>query len=321
MIRETDADVRHRMLGGLNVATTVEGRAALRARHRSVTADGDDADAAFAKFFDGGVLRESLLLPDVRLHELTAAWFWPNYGYVTPAALATAFADRARDAGAEFRTGTSVLDIERDATGTVDTVRSDRGRTLVDQLVLAAGPWNPTLARSVGVDLPVRHSFAPGMLLDDPTASVRPSLTHHESGVYLRPHGDGHLFAGHYQGDFAAAGPGTGSPEVPADVPLTLRAEILDGVGRLVHGLEDPTVRDQWVGLRSLTPDGNRIVGWTDVDGLFVATYNATGIQHAPAVGHILSQQLLGGDPTQYYDLVSVSRFDGYTDVHDGAPA
>ncbi|SDY25541.1 NAD(P)/FAD-dependent oxidoreductase [Halobellus clavatus] len=320
VIREADADVRHRMLGGLNVATTAAGRAALRDRHRSVTADGDGADAAFARFFDGETIRESLLLPDVRLDGLTAAWFWPNYGYVTPAALATAFADRARDAGAEFRTDTTVLDLERDATGAIDAVRTDRGRTPVDQLVLAAGPWNPTLARSVGVDLPVRHSVAPGVLVDDPTASVHPSLTHHESGVYLRPHGDGQLFIGHYQGDFAAAAPATANPEIPADVPADLRAEILEGAGRLVYGLEDPTVRDQWVGLRSLTPDGNPIVGWTDVDGLLVATYNATGIQHAPAVGHILSQQLLGDEPTQYYDLVSISRFEGYSDVYDGAP-
>jgi sarcosine oxidase subunit beta len=66
--------------------------------------------------------------------------------------------------------------------------------------------------------------------------------------------------------------------------------------------------------LRSLTPDRNPIIGWTDVDGLSVATYNATGIQHAPAAGDILSRQILDDDPTRHYEDVSVSRFDGYTD-------
>ncbi|MFC6873206.1 NAD(P)/FAD-dependent oxidoreductase [Halobellus marinus] len=321
VIREAGADVRHRLLGGLNVSTTTDGRAALRARHRSLTEGDEDSNSAFAEFFEGDSLRESLLLPDVRLGELTAAWFWPNYGYVTPASLAATFAQRARNAGATFRTNTRVLELERDATGSISAVRTDSGRTTVDQLVLAAGPWNPTLAQSVGVDLPVRHSFAPGLVLDDPTGSVHPSLTHHESGVYIRPHDDGQLFAGHYQGDFDDAAPDVEDPEIPETIPTDLRENILDAAGQLLYGLDDPTVKDEWVGLRSLTPDGNPIVGWTAVDGLLVATYNATGIQHAPAVGDILSRQLLDGDPTQYYDAVSISRFDGHDDVQDGPSA
>ncbi|MFB6250774.1 MAG: NAD(P)/FAD-dependent oxidoreductase [Halobellus sp.] len=319
VIREADVDVQHRMLGGLTVATTADGRAALRGRHRSLGADDEGPNSAFTKFYDGKELDASLLIPDFRLDNFTAAWFWPNYGYVTPASLAATFVERARDAGAVFRTNASVHELERDATGSIEAVQTDRGRTPVNQLVLAAGPWNPTLAQSVGVDLPVRHSFAPGVLLDRPTGNRHPSLTHHESGVYLRPHGEHQLFAGHYQGDYDDAAADVADPKIPEAVPNQLRQEILDAVGRLVHGLDDPTVSDQWVGLRSLTPDGNPIVGWTDVEGLFVATYNATGIQHAPAVGHVLSRQILQGDPTQHYDSVSISRFEGHSDVHDGS--
>jgi sarcosine oxidase subunit beta len=87
----------------------------------------------------------------------------------------------------------------------------------------------------------------------------------------------------------------------------------------LVPYLYDSGIEEQWVGLRGLTPDSNPIVGWTDVEGVSVVAYNATGIQHAPAAGWILGRQLLDGDPTEYYEDVSISRFDGHTDVRTGA--
>jgi sarcosine oxidase subunit beta len=310
-LADPETDVRHRTLGGLGLATTADGREQLRARYRRVRGERDGPGAGFVEYFDGDALAESLLLPDVRTTEVAGALFWPNYGYVSPAELAREFAVRAERAGAEFRTGTDVTDLV--GADAVRGVETSAGRVDVDHLVLAAGPWNERLASAVGVDLPLRYSVAPALLIDDPSRNAYPSLTHRESGVYLRQHHGGRVFLGHYQGDYHEASPGR--PDMPGSIPPDLRSRILETAARLVPGLADPAVSEEWVGLRSLTPDRNPVVGWTDVAGLSVASYNATGIQHAPAVGEIVARQVLDGDPTRFYDDVSITRFDGYADV------
>jgi sarcosine oxidase subunit beta len=313
LIAESTTNAFYRRLGGLDLATTAAGRKTLRSSYRAARSD-DDADDRFVRYFEGERVGESLLLPPVELETVRGALFWPNYGYVNPSELAFEFADRAENAGAEFRVNSRVDDI---VCSDGDPVVHVGGEPVVlDHLVLAAGPWNAELADTVGLDLPLRFSLAPGLVLEDPSESSYPSLNHHESGVYLRQHHNDRVFVGHYQGDYAEAP--KQAPDVPDEVPGRIVDEVIETLRTLVPYLYDSGIEEQWVGLRGLTPDSNPIVGWTDVEGMSVVAYNATGIQHAPAAGRILARQLLDGDPTEYYEDVSISRFDGHTDVRTG---
>jgi glycine/D-amino acid oxidase-like deaminating enzyme len=314
VLHEADSEMVHRTLGGLGLATSDTGRQKLKTRYHNARHHTTNDPPQFVEYYSGESLSESILLPDVRFEEITAALFWPNYGYVTPESLAAELAERARAAGATFETDTEITDIV--GPDSVRAVRTDDGTVAVDHLILAAGPWNQELAAMVDVELPIRYSIAPGMLVADPSQHTYPSLTHHESGVYMRQHHGGRVFLGHYQGDFQEAA--VESPGITESIPTDIRSRILDTAARIVPGLCNASVEREWVGLRSLTPDKNPIIGWTEVAGLSVATYNATGIQHAPAVGHILSRQILSDDPTRFYDDVSISRFDGYSDVRSG---
>jgi glycine/D-amino acid oxidase-like deaminating enzyme len=98
-------------------------------------------------------------------------------------------------------------------------------------------------------------------------------------------------------------------------VPSEIRDAAIEFVEDLIPGMMDAAVVDQWVGVRSVTPDGNPVVGWTDLEGFSVAAFHTSGIQLAPAVGDVLARQLVDGDPTEYYDALSITRFDGYSDV------
>ena len=301
----------HRTLGGLDLATTAQGQETLRSQYQQSLTD-QESTGRFVQYFDGSELERSMLLPEIALEEVTAALFWPNYGYVRPSELAFEFVNRAREAGAEFRVNTEVTDIliENGVSG----LHTTNGKLEVGQLVLAAGPWNRELAGLAGVKLPIRFSLAPGLLLSDPTTNTYPSLSHVESGIYLRQHHNNRVFVGHYQGDYEEAV--TERPSITEKVPAEILEKVINTTETLVTYLYDAGIEEQWLGLRSLTPDSNPIIGGTAVEGLSIVSYNATGIQHAPAAGRILRQQIIDDTPTEFYDEISISRFDGYTDVN-----
>ncbi|MDR9381151.1 MAG: FAD-binding oxidoreductase, partial [Natronomonas sp.] len=68
------------------------------------------------------------------------------------------------------------------------------------------------------------------------------------------------------------------------------------------------------VAYTSRTPDGNPVVGWTDTPGFSIAALHSRGVQYAPAIGDVITRQLVDDDPTTHYPDISISRFDGYTD-------
>ena len=97
-------------------------------------------------------------------------------------------------------------------------------------------------------------------------------------------------------------------------VPEEIKIEGLDRLGELIPDLAEATVADEWVGIRSITPDGNPVVGWTDLEGFSIAAFHTSGIQLAPYVGKMITNQLVHGDPDPLYEELSITRFDGYSD-------
>lgn len=88
----------------------------------------------------------------------------------------------------------------------------------------------------------------------------------------------------------------------------------IDVAEQLLPYLDESDVVDEWVGIRSLTPDAEPIIGWTSVRGLSVVSDNVSGIQLSPVAGKIIADQVVHDGPTSYYESVSISRFDDYND-------
>jgi glycine/D-amino acid oxidase-like deaminating enzyme len=94
-----------------------------------------------------------------------------------------------------------------------------------------------------------------------------------------------------------------------------MKGQMLDIAKAFFPILEETEETGEWVGIRSSIEDGVPIVGWTEKKGFLIAAFDSSGIQLAPAVGNIIAKQLLNGDPTEFYDRVSISRFKGHRDV------
>jgi sarcosine oxidase subunit beta len=181
-------------------------------------------------------------------------------------------------------------------------------------VICAAGPWSPRLVGTAGLDLPVEHVLSPvfPLELDRPLPYTLPAIKSHESSVGLHRKRDDAVFVTYTPGENEGASrydPGTVGDAAPDE----FRRTALRWAERLVPRLGDADLGDEWVGVGTATPDGNPLVGWSAVEGLSLAV-TMSGIQLAPAVGSIVARQLVEGEPTEYYDSVSVSRFDGHAD-------
>ncbi|MFC6091680.1 NAD(P)/FAD-dependent oxidoreductase [Saccharothrix lopnurensis] len=132
--------------GGLVVATTEAGAAALRgfaAAHRAV--------GVRAEAIGGDRVRE--LEPDLTPHH-TAAVFYPEDMQVQPVIATEALLAAARRHGAGVLQGVEVTGSVLDG-GRVVGVVTTAGVLPADAVVLAAGPWSGAVARRLGVVLPV----------------------------------------------------------------------------------------------------------------------------------------------------------------------
>jgi glycine/D-amino acid oxidase-like deaminating enzyme len=301
LLSETEAPVRFVHGGRLRVATTAAGADTIRSDFKAAFDRGVDGSTATARrgapvqYLDGDVLDGVLLLPGLATDEVTGALYSPGVGYVDdPGALARALLDRATAAGATIETGTAVTEILSEDDRTVG-VRADGTPVPADAVVAAAGPWNRRLLSTAGVDLPVRNTCGP-MLALDADAHGLPALYHEETGVYTRTNRDGSLLVGHFPGQFDDAR--VLDPDAVGDeVGAARRETCLDAAERLCPGSAGAAIRDEWVGVRTVTPDGGIVAGPTGVDGLCVVAFNANGVQYAPAAGRIVAAHVGGFDP------------------------
>lgn len=328
------ADPRYRQSGRLRVATTTEG-----ARELEHFAEGKQADeqpetaeprtpSTFANslvdFVPGDRVDSRFILPPVTTERVEGALYRPQYGYVQdasrtlgPRELAFEFVERARDDGVRFETNTEVTNVLTDDGRVTGIELDDSTHVDVDAVVCAAGPWNSQLAASVDLDLPTGHFYSPvfSLELDEALPYSLPMLKLHEEGVGIHPKRRDRVLV-----TYTPAETNQVDPQHPTDSMPELddwRRDALRSAERLLPMLEDAELTDEWVGIGTTTPDSHPIVGWTAIEGLSLAV-TMSGIQYAPAVGSIVARQLVDADPTEFYDAVAISRFDGYDDRRTG---
>jgi glycine/D-amino acid oxidase-like deaminating enzyme len=94
------------------------------------------------------------LYPDWRAPGLTVCLHEHRGGFAFNRESMLGLADKARAAGAKIAEGVEVLGFERDGSGAVTRVRTSAGEIAVEQVVIAVGPWIPSLWRML--DLPDR---------------------------------------------------------------------------------------------------------------------------------------------------------------------
>jgi 4-methylaminobutanoate oxidase (formaldehyde-forming) len=244
------------------------------------------------------------------------AAYLPTDGYLDPTNLTLALADGAKRRGAQVRTGARVIgiDVER---GHVTGVRFDGSDTVRTEVVVnAGGMYANQLGRLAGVEVPV-VPFAHQYLLTEPVDGVlpeMPTIRDPDRLVYFRPEAGGGLVAGGYERNPA---PWAWEQGPPADFNHTLLPEdaerfepLAEGAFSLVPAMEKAGVVKMINGPEAFTPDGEFILGESEVRGFFVAAgFCAHGIAGAGGVGKVMAEWIVGGEPELDVWKMDIRRF------------
>jgi glycine cleavage system aminomethyltransferase T/glycine/D-amino acid oxidase-like deaminating enzyme len=241
------------------------------------------------------------LFPPMSTEGVLGAAYLPTDGYIDPSQLTFALAEGARRHGAEIATNTRVTAI-RTERGRVVGVSTDKGDIEAEIVVNAGGMFAAELGRLAGVTVPIvpmAHEYLvtrpSGLPLDMPTMRD-PSLL-----VYFRPESGG-LVMGGYERD-----PAPWSLDgIPPDFNGKLLEEdwprfepLLENAIRRVPALEEMEVVRLINGPEAFTPDGEFILGPTDVRGFWVAAgFCAHGLAGAGGMGKLVAEWIVEGTPS-----------------------
>ncbi|HET6847380.1 MAG TPA: FAD-dependent oxidoreductase [Gaiellales bacterium] len=303
---ETGKDPGWHELGGLRLASS-------RARMEEL-----QRQAGWAKSFGLPVelisAREAQeLFPLMSTDGVEGALFLPQDGYLDPSQLTFALADGARLRGAEIEQRTRVTDITlRD--GRVHEVVTDKGTIRTDVVINAGGMYAPQIARMVGVDVPIipyAHEFLVTETFDPPLQPL-PTLRDPDNLVYWRTEVGG-LIMGGYERDpapWALDGVPDGFEAQLLPEDWERFDELLGNSIRRVPAMETAEAKKLFNGPEAFTPDGEFILGESDVPGFWVAAgFCAHGLAGAGGMGWQMAEWIVNGEPSLDIWHMDIRRF------------
>jgi 4-methylaminobutanoate oxidase (formaldehyde-forming) len=241
------------------------------------------------------------LFPPMSTEGVLGAAYLSTDGYIDPSQLTFALAEGGRRGGAEIATHARVtgIRVERSRTTGVET---DKGPIETEIVIDAGGIFAGEIGRLAGVNVPVvpmAHEYLvtrpAGVPLDVPTLRD-PSLL-----VYFRGESGG-LVMGGYERNPAPWGldgipPDFNSRLLEEDWPRF--EELMENALSRVPSLADMEVIRLINGPEAFTPDGEFILGPSDVRGFWVAAgFCAHGLAGAGGMGKLVAEWIVEGVPS-----------------------
>jgi sarcosine oxidase subunit beta len=239
------------------------------------------------------------MFPQLRSDDIIGGAFCSTDGFVDPYSAMNGFMACASEQGAELWKNTEVTGIQHDDRG-IPGIETSRGPVSTRKVVNCAGAWAASIAKMVGIDLPVeplRRMLVPTEPFDQ-FPHTAPMIIDMSNGFHFRPEGLGFLLAWN-------------DPEetfgFKTDFDPAFIEKILTRAADRVPVFENLAVNPKraWAGLYEMTPDHHPILGPVpEVPGFFLANgFSGHGVMHAPATGKILSDLILHGTT----DLIGAS--------------
>jgi sarcosine oxidase, subunit beta len=232
----------------------------------------------------------------------------PEAGHCDPYLATAGFAAAALRDGAEIAEGVTA---ETVAPG---EVRTSAGTVAAGSVVVAAGPWSPSLLAPLGYELPIRSARAEVGRFRLP-AGFGPQLPaladFSASQLYFKPSDAGFIEVGSLSPDHAER---PIDPDAcPEGAETGTLAAFADGLRARIRGAERGHWRGSWSAIYDVTPDWHPAIGPVPgTDGVFVAAgFSGHGFKLAPAVGLSVAELVCDGRTTTFdLSLLDPARFE-----------
>jgi glycine cleavage system aminomethyltransferase T/glycine/D-amino acid oxidase-like deaminating enzyme len=259
---------------------------------------------------------------------IEGAAFLPTDGYIDPNGLTLALAEGAKRRGGRVRTNTRVSGVDV-VNGRVRGIELEGGERIAAGVVVdAGGTYAGQIGALAGVEIPV-VPFGHQYLVTKPIEGVRadfPTMRDPDRLVYFRSERGGSLVMGGYERNPDPWAVEDGPPPdfnhrlLPED---WLRFEPLaEAAFELVPAMRDAEVVKLLNGPEAFTPDGEFILGESQVRGFFVAAgFCAHGIAGAGGVGKMMADWIVHGEPEYDLGKMDIRRFGAHYRSRDYARA
>jgi len=252
-------------------------------------------------------------VPGIDESDVAYALFEPESGYADPVAATVAYAQAARESGADVREHAPVEALVTQG----DRVRGVRVAGDVheaDRVVLAAGAWSAALAAGIGLALPVEIYREQNVFFEtDPEEPVRHTISSQIDAVYVRPaseRGPATVLAGRGSPkEYQRADP----DDFDESPDAAFERDVRERVTRRIPRLAGMRAAGGSVGLYTVTPDWHPLLGAVPGhEGLSLATGGSGHcFKLGPAIGELVAGELLGRRPgTVDIATFSLARFD-----------
>jgi sarcosine oxidase subunit beta len=242
------------------------------------------------------------LAPGFEVADDDVAAFESESGYADPTATTQGFLAAARRLGAHLVQGSEVSAVVTEG-GRVSGVRTDNQDYSSPLVIDAAGAWAGSVARMVGVAIPLqvwRHDVA---YIKRPASSgsTHPTVIDDANAMYFRPEGREltlvALEDGNEIGDFSP------DRETATTAP-GFADRVAERITGRMPGMAEGELHSRHSGQDGITPDQHAIIGQAGPDGFYLCCgFSGTGFKIAPAVGESLAELICDGANRTTVDL------------------
>jgi D-amino-acid dehydrogenase len=209
---------------------------------------------------------------------------YPGDAHLDPLAFVKGLASHVQSRGVRIHTGTDVTGFATSGRK-ITAVRTSKGDFTADQVVLATGSWSPSVARALGLRIPIQPAKGYSITMRRPEGAPSVPLLLIEAKVGVTPLGDRLRLAGTLE----LAG---------LDLSINERRveAIRRGAATFLDGLDTVGPGEVWRGLRPCTPDGLPILGRSAAfENLILATGHAMiGLSLGPVTGAVVARIACG---------------------------
>jgi glycine cleavage system T protein len=247
------------------------------------------------------------LVPILDAAVIHGGYYVPTDGIAKAVRASTALCRAAEAAGAAAFYGDTTVTGFDIRNGRLHGVHTSQGTIATERVLLCAGIWGPKIGRLAGISVPltpVQHQYAitapvPALAADREQEVVHPILRHQDASMYFRQVGDRYGI-GNYRHEpllvepEAILAPGQ-APLMPSIVDWTPEHFVAAkrATAELLPALAQAELTYKINGMFSFTPDGNPLVGESEVAGLWVA--EAVWVTHGGGVGRVVAELMDSG--------------------------